>query len=211
MLGRILGISQFKLQTKLKLSSPLRYYSCVQEASVAALTSPHCRTFQPGAGQSGHRHWQSEQQVQPGQEERRWEKVDNRSHGSLSHCHISSSPPKSPPPFSKAESRFEREQRIKVGSLDSFTPGGTLQREKSLSPPPGVSAAQQRSDRERFRVEPGRIENYTIGKGSLAQQESYKVSLTVHLSEQDLVMTWVMAHCRLTWPTAAVEDLRLVE
>ena len=87
-----------------------------------------------------------------------------------------SSPPKSPPPFSKAESRFEREQRIKVGSLDSFTPGGTLQREKSQSPPPGVSAAQQRSERERFRVEPGRIENYTIGRGSLAQQESYKVS-----------------------------------
>ena len=52
-----------------------------------------------------------------------------------------------------------------------------------------MSAAQQRSDRERFRVEPGRIENYTIGKGSLAQQESYKVSLTVYLSEQDLVMT----------------------
>lgn len=87
------------------------------------------------------------------------------------------SPPKSPPPFSKAESRFEREQRLKVGSLDSFTPGGTLQREKSLSPPPGVSAAQQRSDRERFRVEPGRIENYTIGRGSLAQQESYKADL----------------------------------
>ena len=40
------------------------------------------------------------------------------------------SPPKSPPPFSKAESRFEREQRIKVGSLDSYTPGGTLQRQK---------------------------------------------------------------------------------
>ena len=47
---------------------------------------------------------------------------------------------------------------------------------KSVSPPPGVSAVQQRADRDRFRVEPGRIENYTIGKGSLAQQESYKVS-----------------------------------
>merc|ERR1711881_486668 len=63
-----------------------------------------------------------------------------------------SSPPKSPPPFSKAESRFEREQRIKVGSLDSFTPGGTLQREKSISPPPAVSAAQKKYERERFRV-----------------------------------------------------------
>lgn len=40
------------------------------------------------------------------------------------------SPPKSPPPFSKAESRFEREQRIRVGSLDSYTPGGTLERQK---------------------------------------------------------------------------------
>ena len=40
------------------------------------------------------------------------------------------SPPKSPPPFSKAESRFEREQRIRVGSLDSYTPGGTLERQR---------------------------------------------------------------------------------
>ena len=90
------------------------------------------------------------------------------------------SPPKSPPPFSKAESRFEREQRIRVGSLDAYTPGGTLQRQKSISPPPNVSSAQQKYDRERFRVEPGRIENYTIGKGNLAQQESYKVSLLNH-------------------------------
>ena len=97
-------------------------------------------------------------------------------HDFLCHFSLYSSPPKSPPPFSKAESRFEREQRIKVGSLDSFTPGGTLERVKSVSPPPGVSAVQQRADRDRFRVEPGRIENYTIGKGSLAQQESYKVS-----------------------------------
>ena len=57
---------------------------------------------------------------------------------------------------------------------------------KSVSPPPGVSAVQQRADRDRFRVEPGRIENYTIGKGSLAQQESYKVrsGLPVLLSSQ---------------------------
>jgi len=88
------------------------------------------------------------------------------------------SPPKSPPPFSKAESRFEREQRIRVGSLDSYTPGGTLQRQKSISPPPNQSSAQQKYDKERFRVEPGRIENYTIGKGNLAQQESYKAGLT---------------------------------
>merc|ERR1711981_347891 len=87
-----------------------------------------------------------------------------------------SSPPKSPPPFSKAESRFEREQRIKVGSLDSYTPGSTLSREKSLSPPPAVSAAQKKYERERFRVEPGRIENYTLGRGSLANQEVYKGS-----------------------------------
>ena len=36
-----------------------------------------------------------------------------------------SSPPKSPPPFSKAESRFEREQRIKVENI--------LQRMKIIS------------------------------------------------------------------------------
>lgn len=87
-----------------------------------------------------------------------------------------SSPPKSPPPFSKAESRFEREQRIRVGSLDSYTPGSTLSREKSLSPPPTVSAAQKKYERERFRVEPGRIENYTLGRGNLANQEAYKGS-----------------------------------
>jgi len=88
-----------------------------------------------------------------------------------------SSPPKSPPPFSKAESRYEREQRIKVGSLDSYTPGSTLSREKSISPPPAVSAAQKKYERERFRVEPGRIENYTLGRGSLANQEVYKAGL----------------------------------
>jgi len=89
-----------------------------------------------------------------------------------------SSPPKSPPPFSKAESRYEREQRIKVGSLESFTPGGTLSRDKSLSPPPAASSAQNRYEKERFRVQPGRIENYRIGKGSLASQEAYKAGLT---------------------------------
>jgi len=80
------------------------------------------------------------------------------------------SPPKSPPPFSKAESRFEREQRIKVGSLDSYTPGGV--REKSLSPPPAASSAQERYERERFRVEPGRIQDYAPGRCSLASQEA---------------------------------------
>ena len=39
-----------------------------------------------------------------------------------------------------------------------------------------MCARVREADRDRFRVEPGRIENYTIGKGSLAQQESHKVS-----------------------------------
>jgi len=86
------------------------------------------------------------------------------------------SPPKSPPPFSKAESRFEREQRIKVGSLDSYTPGGTL-KEKSLSPPPAASSAQAKYERDRFRVEPGRIQDYAPGRCSLANQEVYKAGL----------------------------------
>jgi len=76
-----------------------------------------------------------------------------------------SSPPRSPPPFSKAESRFEREQKIKVGSLDSFTPGGV--KEKSLSPPPQASSAQARYERDRFRVQPGRIEDYRPGRCSV--------------------------------------------
>ena len=50
----------------------------------------------------------------------------------------------------------------------------------SISPPPNQSSAQQKYDKERFRVEPGRIENYTIGKGNLAQQESYKVELIIN-------------------------------
>ena len=35
----------------------------------------------------------------------------------------SGTPPRSPPPFSKHESRFEREQRIRVGPVDSYKPG----------------------------------------------------------------------------------------
>jgi len=76
-----------------------------------------------------------------------------------------SSPPHSPPPFKKAESRYEREKKIKVGSLDSFTPGAL--REKSLSPPPNASSAQARYERERFRVQPGRIEDYRPGRCSV--------------------------------------------
>ena len=61
-------------------------------------------------------------------------------------------------------------------SLMCTAPGGwSLPFYLSISPPPAQSGAQQKYERERFRVEPGRIENYTIGKGALAQQESYKV------------------------------------
>jgi len=82
-----------------------------------------------------------------------------------------SSPPRSPPTFSKRESRFEREQRIKVGSLDSFTPGETT-REHSLSPPPAASSAQEKYEKERFRVQPGRIEDYRPGRCSVNQRSS---------------------------------------
>jgi len=47
-----------------------------------------------------------------------------------------SSPPHSPPPFKKTESRFEREQKIKVGSVDAYKPGsgaeGDPDRDKSV-------------------------------------------------------------------------------
>ena len=71
---------------------------------------------------------------------------------------------------------------------------------KSVSPPPGVSAVQQRADRDRFRVEPGRIENYTIGKGSLAQQESYKVSAELAIIGVDyrghaVRLVWKLVPC----------------
>jgi hypothetical protein len=33
------------------------------------------------------------------------------------------SPPHDPPSFDKRESRFEREQRIRVGSVNAYVPG----------------------------------------------------------------------------------------
>ena len=47
----------------------------------------------------------------------------------------------------------------------------------SFSPPPGVSAAQRQYDKERFRSQPGRIEDYTLGRGSIAQKEAREVIL----------------------------------
>ena len=45
-----------------------------------------------------------------------------------------------------------------------------------FSPPPGVSGAQKQYEQERFRVQPGRIEDYSLGRGSLAQKEAQQVS-----------------------------------
>ena len=39
----------------------------------------------------------------------------------------------------------------------------------SFSPPPG------NSDKERFRVQPGRIEDYSLGRGTIAQKEAQQV------------------------------------
>ena len=45
----------------------------------------------------------------------------------------------------------------------------------SFSPPPNVSSAQKAYDQERFRVQPGRIEDYSLGRGTLAQREAQQV------------------------------------
>lgn len=89
-----------------------------------------------------------------------------------------------PPQFNKKESRFEREQRIKVGSVSGYVPGAPNSVREEFSPPPGVSGAQKNYDQERFRVQPGRIEDYSLGRGSLAQkeaQQTYSAPQKFHL------------------------------
>ena len=39
---------------------------------------------------------------------------------------FNSSHSSNPPPFHKHESRFEREQKIRVGSVDAYKPGETI-------------------------------------------------------------------------------------
>ena len=51
-----------------------------------------------------------------------------------------------------------------------------------FSPPPGVSGAQKQYEQERFRVQPGRIEDYSLGRGSLAQKEAQQVSFILFFS-----------------------------
>ena len=37
------------------------------------------------------------------------------------------------------------------------------------------SSAQRKYEQERFRVQPGRIEEYSLGRGSIAKQEAERV------------------------------------
>lgn len=92
---------------------------------------------------------------------------------------------RNPPQFSKYESRFEREKKIRVGSVDGYTPGPTQfggvrggdssgieefdtdEADRSLNE---KSSAQKKYEQQRFRVQPGPIENYSLGRGSLAQK-----------------------------------------
>ena len=75
-----------------------------------------------------------------------------------------------PPSFNKKESRFEREQRIRVGNVQTYVPGAPSGVRENFSPPPG------NSDKERFRVQPGRIEDYSLGRGTIAQKEAQQVT-----------------------------------
>merc|ERR1711899_222109 len=80
-----------------------------------------------------------------------------------------------PPSFNKKESRFEREQRIRVGNVQTYVPGAPSGVRENFSPPPG------NSDKERFRVQPGRIVDYSLGRGSIAQNETYSAPQKFHL------------------------------
>lgn len=92
---------------------------------------------------------------------------------------VAPSPPNSPPPFSKAESRYEREKRIKVGNVDDYRCGQTSstydpERDR-FEPPPNVSSAQKNYEKDRFKVQPGPIKSYSLGRGSIATHERQKV------------------------------------
>jgi hypothetical protein len=82
-----------------------------------------------------------------------------------------------PPPFHKHESRFEREQKIRVGSVDAYKPGENQLPEHPDSADNDKSSAQRKYEQERFRVQPGKIEEYSLGRGSIAQQEAQKVNM----------------------------------
>ncbi len=44
-----------------------------------------------------------------------------------------------------------------------------------IEAPPNVSAAQKLYQKDRFRVQPGSIDSYGLGKGALAEAERKKV------------------------------------
>jgi len=87
-------------------------------------------------------------------------------------------PAQSPPPFHKHESRFEREQKIRVGSVDSYKPGEHQVNANFDSVDNDKSSAQRKYEQERFRVQPGKIEDYSLGRGSIASQEVKKNTST---------------------------------
>ena len=55
----------------------------------------------------------------------------------------SSSPPRSPPPFNKRESRFEREQKIKVGNVSAYSPGQPSSAAATARAAPALAAKER--------------------------------------------------------------------
>ena len=55
----------------------------------------------------------------------------------------SSSPPRSPPPFNKRESRFEREQKIKVGNVSAYSPGQPSSAAATATAAPALAAKER--------------------------------------------------------------------
>merc|ERR1719210_975766 len=73
----------------------------------------------------------------------------------------------------KKESRFEREQKIRVGNVNTYVPGAPAAVREEFVPQSaqGGFSVPRKYDGEKFRSQPGKIEDYTLGRGVAAQQD----------------------------------------
>merc|ERR1711963_177081 len=82
-----------------------------------------------------------------------------------------------PPNFNKKESRFEREQKIRVGNVNTYVPGAPAAVREEFVPQSaqGGFSVPRKYDGEKFRSQPGKIEDYTLGRGVAAQQDQVQI------------------------------------
>merc|ERR1719232_2357060 len=84
----------------------------------------------------------------------------------------------------KKESRFEREQKIRVGNVNTYVPGAPAAVREEFVPQSaqGGFSVPRKYDGEKFRSQPGKIEDYTLGRGVAAQQDqAYSAPQKFHL------------------------------